>query len=232
MLSKVSIIIPHFNGYPLIGPCLESLRKITYPDIEILVINNKSTDDSPQKIKSNFPEVTVIDLDKTYGFAKACNEGLSRVVGEFALILNNDTVVEKDFLEPLVFAMKDPQVSAVQGKIMNFFNKNEFDYAGAAGGYMDRYGYTLSRGRVFETKEIDQGQYDQEVEIFWACGSCMLLRLQDLRKNQIYFDETFGMYGEEIDLCWQLKLLGKKIIFTPESKIYHQSRGSTHKKNS
>ena len=194
MLSRVTIIIPHFNGYHLIKPCLESLRKITYSDIEILVINNKSTDDSPQKIKSNFPEVTVIGLDQNYGFAKACNEGLSRAKGEFALILNNDTVVEKDFLESLVLAMRDPDVSAAQGKIISLSNKNEFDYSGAAGGHIDKYGYTFCRGRLFDTKEMDQGQYNQEAEIFWACGSCMLIRIKDIRENNLYFDETFFMY--------------------------------------
>ena len=229
MMELVSIIIPHYNGVDILSECLTSLRLVSYKNIEIIVVDNGSTDQSVQHIKRHFPHVRVIENKSNFGFSKACNVGIHHSKGPFILIINNDTYVKEDFLEPLIKEMEDPQVCAVQGKILNYYQRNLFDHAGAAGCFVDPYGFTLYRGYIINSAEIDRGQYDDRREIFWASGCCMLLRKQHLQSTGVYFDEDFFLYGEDIDLCWRLRASGKKIVFTPSSIIYHKLSATARK---
>ena len=220
---KVSVIIPHWNGVEVLEPCLQSLQQSTYPNLELVVVDNNSTDDSVQYVKSNHPEVRLIENSENLGFAGGCNKGLSLLEAEYFLILNNDTTHENDWIEHLVSQMEsDPDIAAVQPKIMSAQNPKVFDYAGGVGGLMDVLGFPFALGRIFTTMEADDGFYDSPRDIFWASGTAMLLRSSAL-KTVGFFDEDFFAHMEEIDLCWRLYNAGWKVVNAPQAKIYHHS---------
>jgi GT2 family glycosyltransferase len=218
---KLSIIIPHFNGTKILTKCLESLSKCTYKDVEILVVDNGSTDDSINAVKKKFSTVEIITSDTNRGYAGGCNFGAESANGEYLLFLNNDTIHQKDWLEPLIQKLDDDvSISSVQPKILNYHEQKNFDYAGASGGYMDIFTYPFSRGRVFDTIEEDSGQYDDSVEIFWASGTAFITR-KLVFEIVGGFDETLFAHMEEIDYHWRCHLMGYSVWVEPKSVIHH-----------
>lgn len=219
---RVSIIIPHYNGDILLS-CLSSLFEHTRGCFEVIVVDDGSTDGSVERAQARFPEIRVLRNTHNRGFAVSCNRGLETAQGHYSLLLNNDVEVQPGWLEELVcFADAHPRCAACQPKILSAQHRRRFDYAGAAGGQIDRFGHTYCLGRVFDTLEEDQGQYDTPREIFWASGTALLLRREALERVGL-LDEMFFMHFEEIDLCWRLHLAGFQVWSVPSSTVYHHS---------
>lgn len=222
----VSVIIPHWNGIEILSECLDSLRQATYSNLEIIVVDNASTDGSPDWIRLHHSEVILVENDHNYGYAGGCNRGLKIARGDYLVFLNNDTIQDSGWLEPLVdFLNKNPDVGAVQPKILNYYKRNIFDYAGGAGGWLDVLAFPFARGRMFTTQEEDRGQYNQKRPVFWASGTAMLVRKADFLAAG-GFDESFFAHMEEIDLCWRLHLMGKEVWALPQSCVYHKNAAS------
>ncbi len=222
-MKRVSIIIPHFNGIEILDACLRSLEQTTYPDIEIILVDNASSDDSVKHVRQHFQQVRIIQNEKNLGFAGGSNRGLEQATGDYLLVLNNDTTHDPGWIEPLVKALDDdPQAAAVQPKILSAQHPECFDYAGGAGGMLDMLGFPFALGRIFTTLEEDKGQYDDPREIFWASGTALLFRKSALDEVGM-FDEDFFAHMEEIDLCWRLQNAGWKIVNAPDARILHHS---------
>lgn len=223
MNSLVSIVIPHWNHRNVLVDCLRSLAQTEYAPLEILVVDNHSTDDSVQYVRENFPKVRVVQNQENLGFAGGCNRGLRVVSGNYVVILNNDTTQEPDWLSILVRYMEaHPEVGIAQPKLKNALNPALFDYSGAAGGYMDKYAFPFARGRIFDSVEQDDGQYDESVPVFWASGTACILRREVLDEVGD-FDEIFFAHMEEIDLDWRAHLAGWDVAAVPEAVVYHHS---------
>lgn len=219
----VSVVIPHWNGIEILTECLESLQQSSYPKIEIIVADNASTDGSPEWVKANHPQVKLIQSKENRGYAGGCNQGAEAAAGYYLLFLNNDTVHQPDWLEPLVSTLEQNRnVAAVQPKILNYFEKELFDYAGGSGGHMDLLCFPFVRGRLFMTREQDRGQYDNETDIFWASGTAFLVR-RSVFEEVGGFDETFFAHQEEIDLQWRIHLTGQEVAVNPASVVYHRN---------
>ena len=219
---KLSIIIPHHNGEELLFNCLESiLNQISIKDFEIIVIDNGSIDNSADKAKEKFPSINLLKSETNLGYSGGCNFGAKNAKGEYTIFLNNDTLHTKNWIEELIgFLDKNPQAGAAQPKILNATNKDTFDYAGGAGGYIDKYCFPFVRGRIFNSLEKDSNQYDDVKKIFWASGAAFIIRTELLRELN-YFDNIYFAYMEEIDLCWRLQALGLGIWNVPTSVVYH-----------
>lgn len=219
----VSVVIPHWNGVEVLSECLASLSETKYPNMEIIVVDNASTDGSPDWVSLNFPQVRLIENDQNYGYAGGCNRGAKIAEGEYLVFLNNDTIQDHHWLDSLVdFMNLNSNVAAVQPKILNFFERTKFDYAGGAGGWLDLLGYPFARGRVFLEQEEDKGQYDTIRPIFWASGTALMVRKSDFESAN-RFDETFFAHQEEIDLCWKFRLMGKETWAVPDAIVYHKN---------
>ncbi len=227
----VSIITVNYNGYHYLDMLLSSLRKISYSAVEIIVVDNASTDDSVEQLRKNFPEVRLLENEENYMFARGNNEGIKIARGEIICLINNDVEVDPHFLEPIVKAFREESDMAVcQPKVLDLNNPDTYEYAGGAGGFIDMFGYPFLRGRLFFTLERDRGQYEKRREIFWASGACFCMRA-DILPQAGLLDEDFHMHMEEIDLCWRLHLLQKKILFIPESRIWHKGGGTLQQEN-
>ena len=221
-LPLVSIIIPHHGGEDILFECLYSLMNVDYPDLEIIVVDNKSPDESINNIQNKFPKVVIIKSEINRGFAGGCNLGAEHAKGEYLLILNNDTTHEKNWIKPLIQRMESNKtISSVQPKIKNNEKRDYFDYAGACGGFMDKYCFPFARGRIFNTTEKDNGQYDDACRIFWASGTAFLTR-KTIFSQLGGFDEIFFAHMEEIDYHWKCQLLGHEVWAEPSSVIYHK----------
>lgn len=217
----VSIIIPHFNGKNIIHDCLESLKKTKFQNKEIIIVDNGSTDGSISYVKKKFEYVKIIESPSNRGYAGGCNLGAENAIGNYLIFLNNDTIHNPDWIDPLVQMLeKDKSISSIQPKILNIKNKDKFDYAGGSGGFLDKYGFSFSRGRIFHTIENDDGQYDNTCEIFWASGTAFITRKSIFQKMN-GFDETLFAHFEEIDYHWKSKLAGFSVWVEPKSVIYH-----------
>ena len=229
---KLSIIIPHHNGKKLLHDCLQSIYdNISIDNFEIIVVDNLSTDNSADEAKSNFPSIILLKSEKNLGYSGGCNLGAKNAAGEYVIFLNNDTLHTKKWIEELVnFLDNNPHAGAAQPKILNAINKDTFDYAGGAGGYIDKYCFPFVRGRLFNTLEKDLKQYDNAKKIFWASGAAFIIR-NELLKELEYFDNIYFAYMEEIDLCWRLQALGWGIWNVPSSVVYHYGK-QTIKENS
>ncbi|HRF20259.1 MAG TPA: glycosyltransferase, partial [Chitinophagaceae bacterium] len=204
----------------------------TYSNYEVIVADNGSTDDSLSFLQLHYPGIRTILFKENYGFAKGYNEALKQVKADYYVLLNSDVEVQPGWLEPMVELLeKDRSIAACQPKILSWHNKKLFEYAGAAGGWLDEYGYPFAKGRVFDICEEDKGQYDQSEPIFWASGASLFIR------PAVYhavkgFDEYFFAHQEEIDLCWRIQLAGHKIYSCPASVVYHVGGGTLPKGNS
>jgi len=229
-IPKVTVIIPHFNGEVILRRCLLSLKQTVYSDYEILVVDNGSSDNSIKMVRTNFPDVHIATSKTNLGFAGGCNLGIITSKSPYVVLLNNDTEVTPHWLDRMVNVMDtDPAVGAVQPKMLSFHNRKRFDYCGAAGGEIDIFGYPFARGRIFESLEIDNGQYDTSpAQIFWATGAATLLRRSALEKVGL-LEETFFAHMEEIDLDWRLQWAGYKIVVVPSAIVYHQTGATLNK---
>lgn len=227
MSPKIAIVILNWNGAKLLRQFLPSVIEFSKVDsTEIIVADNGSTDESLQTIRNQFPEVKILNLKQNFGFARGYNEALKQIEADYFVILNSDVEVTSGWLESPIHLMEaDSSVAAVQPKILSFQQKTHFEYAGAAGGFIDRYGYPFCRGRIFNEVEADHGQYDDLTDIFWATGACMLVRAASFKESG-GFDADFWAHMEEIDLCWRFKNKGYRIVYTPESKVYHVGGGT------
>ena len=226
-MIKTAIVILNWNG-------IEFLKKFIPIVVEesqnhenkVIVADNGSTDASVQWLKTNHPEVSLILLNKNYGFTGGYNRALKEIEATYFILLNSDIEVSKNWLNPLIQIMEsDQKIAACMPKIKAFNQKNSFEYAGAAGGFIDKYGYPFCRGRILNELESDLGQYNKPTEIFWASGACMMIRA-DLYKQSGGLDDDFFAHMEEIDLCWRLKNEGYKIVFQPESTVFHVGGGT------
>lgn len=219
---SVSIIIPHQAGVEILSNCVRSLLDTTDPaDMEVIVVDNNSTDGSVEKAREIMPGLRVVRLEENQGYAGGCNRGAEASTGEFLVFLNDDTELAPRWLDEMLAVVgADPSYGACQPKILSLKDRGSFEYSGAAGGLMDMYGYPFSRGRLMNEIERDEGQYDNPVEIFWASGVAMLVR-RDTFETVGGFDETMFAYMEEIDLSWRIQLLGQRIAYVPGSVVYH-----------
>ena len=227
---KVAVVILNYNGAAMLGKFLQSVVKYS-PGAEIVVVDNASTDDSVDVVAKGFPIVRLIRLDRNYGFAEGYNRALAQVDAEYCLLLNSDVEVTDGWLEPMLsFMEKTPGAVACQPKILSYNQKTHFEYAGAAGGFIDAYGYPYCRGRLFDTVEEDKGQYDDVCRVFWATGAAMMVR-RDEFCNAGGFDARFFAHMEEVDLCWRMLARGGAIYVVPQSKVYHVGGATLDKSN-
>jgi len=229
---KVSVVILNWNGKHFLEKFLPSVVEYSsIPDVEIVIADNASTDDSLEFLNSEYPVLKTIILDKNYGFAEGYNKALAQLDSEYFVLLNSDVEVTAGWIQPIISMMDaDKQIAACQPKLRWFDEKQYFEYAGAAGGFIDKFGYPFCRGRIFSTVEIDNGQYDTIEDIFWATGACLFVRA-DLYKQSGGLDGDFFAHMEEIDLCWRLKGLGYRIVYNPQSVVYHVGGGTLPKSN-
>jgi GT2 family glycosyltransferase len=220
--SPVTVVIPHFRAETL-SACLESLYTHTGMPVRVIVVDDGQDAPSLQKAQAAFPQIEVLRNKSNLGFSASCNRGLEAAQGCYAVLLNDDTRVTAGWLAPLVAAAEaDPGLAACQPKLLSATQPDTFDYAGGAGGYIDRWGYTFCRGRLFDHRERDEGQYDRPTPLFWACGSALFLRLSALEEVG-RLDLDYFMHFEEIDLCWRLHLAGYHVLAIPASVVYHHS---------
>lgn len=220
--EPVAIVIPHYRASTL-SACLAALYTRSEWPIEVMVVDDGPDGPAILEARQQFPQLQVLRNERNLGFTVSCNRGLSRARTRYAVLLNDDTIVEAGWLPPLVAAAEaDPQLAACQPKLLSAADPGVFDYAGAAGGYIDGLGYTFCRGRLFDHRERDEGQYDRPVPLFWACGAAIFLRLDAVRQVGL-LDEDYYMHFEEIDLCWRLRLAGYRILAVPASVIHHHS---------
>jgi GT2 family glycosyltransferase len=226
---KVAVVILNWNGKSFLQKFLPSVVSCNCSFSEIIVADNASTDDSIAFLKENYPAIKIIVNQENGGFAKGYNDALKHVQAEYYVLLNSDVEVSAGWIEAVIALMDtDKNIAACQPKIRAYNDREFFEYAGAAGGFIDKYGYPFCRGRILDHLEKDKGQYDDVREIFWATGACMFVRSECFHKVN-GFDEDFFAHMEEIDLCWRLKNLGHKIMYCPDSTVYHVGGGTLSK---
>ncbi|HRN92699.1 MAG TPA: glycosyltransferase family 2 protein [Ferruginibacter sp.] len=223
---SVAVVILNWNGQSFLEKFLPSVLASTYPRLEIIVADNASTDSSVSWLKQQYPQIRLIQLDKNAGYAGGYNEALKKVQSDIYVLLNSDVEVTPGWIEPVVQLMQqDETIAACQPKILAYHHKELFEYAGASGGFIDRFGYPFTRGRVFDIIEQDKGQYNDAIPCFWATGAALFIRSKDFHSVG-GFDADFFAHQEEIDLCWRLQLAGKKIYVQPLSVVYHVGGGT------
>lgn len=227
---RLAIAILNWNGKSWLEKFLPSLIQHS-KGADIYVIDNASTDDSVSFLNSNFPQVQQVFNNENYGFAGGYNEGLKSIEADVYCLLNSDVEVTEGWIDPiLTLLMQNSNIAAIQPKILDYNNKNKFEFAGAGGGLIDNLGYPYCRGRIFDKVEVDNGQYDDITEIFWASGCALFIRAKDFWKEK-GFDARFFAHQEEIDLCWRLKNDGRKIYYCGKSTVYHVGGGTLQKQN-
>ena len=219
-MKKIAVVILNWNGAKLLEQFLPSV--VAYSEeATIYVADNASTDTSIEIIQSKFPQITIIKNEGNYGFAKGYNVALQQVEEDYYALVNSDIEVTENWLAPILSVFdNEANVGIIQPKILDYKNKAYFEYAGAAGGYIDQFGYPYCRGRMFDTLEKDQGQYNDDVDIFWASGACLFIR-KDIYRKLNGFDDDFFAHQEEIDLCWRAFNLGYTARYTSKSVVYH-----------
>ncbi len=225
--KKVAVVILSWNGKQYLEQFLPSVVQYTSTELcEIIVADNCSTDDSVAFIKSNYPNIRLIQNTRNGGYAGGYNDALKRVNAKYFVLLNQDIEVTENWVEKVIAVMEaDENIAAAQPKLRDYYKRDYFEYAGPAGGYLDNLGYAFCRGRIFDTIEKDEGQYDDVKEIFWATGACLFIRstLYNLAGG---LDEDFFAHQEEIDLCWRINSMNYKIVCVPSSVVYHVGGGS------
>lgn len=226
-MIKTAIVILNWNGEEFLKKFLPSLiNNTTETDTEVIIADNHSTDNSIEFLNKNYPNLKQILFDENYGFTGGYNRALEQINAEYFVLLNSDIEVSENWLKPLINVLdSDSTIAACQPKIKSFDKKNDFEYAGASGGFIDKYGYPFCRGRIIDTTETDTGQYDDIQDIFWATGACMVIRAE-LYNKVGGLDNDFFAHMEEIDLCWRLKNQGYRIVCNPKSTVYHVGGGT------
>ena len=198
---KVAVVILNWNGCKMLATYLPGVVEYSRDDAKVIVADNDSTDDSIRLLQTRFKDVEIIRLDRNWGFAEGYNKALAQVDADYYVLLNSDVEVTHHWLTPLVeFMDAHPEVAACQPKLLSEKNKDSFEYAGASGGFIDKYGYPFCRGRIFESVEEDNGQYDYRQEVFWATGACLMIRAEDYRRIG-GLDGKFFAHNEETDMC-------------------------------
>lgn len=226
-MNKVAVIILNWNGEKLLKEFLPSVIETTDSSIaDVIVVDNGSSDSSVELIRNEFPQVKLIEFSENYGFAEGYNRAIKETNYPYTILLNSDVAATKGWVNPLYEYMEaNANVGACQPKIRAYANKSYFEYAGAAGGFIDRNGYPYCRGRIFDAVEEDKGQYDEPISIFWATGAALMVR-SDLYLKVGGLDKDFFAHMEEIDLCWRILLAGYDIAAVPQSMVYHLGGGS------
>lgn len=229
-MKKIAVVILNWNGRKLLEEFLPSVIRFS-PEANIYVADNASSDDSVSFLKNTFPTVKIIQNTDNFGFAKGYNEALKFVEEEYYALVNSDIEVTENWLSPIIEIFEDePKTSIIQPKILSYKNKEMFEYAGAAGGFIDKYGFPFCRGRIFQAIEKDSGQYDDISDIFWASGACFFIRKQVYRELN-GFDEDFFAHQEEIDLCWRAFNLNYKAKYCGKSTVYHVGGATLNETN-
>jgi GT2 family glycosyltransferase len=229
-MRKIAIVILNFNGRDYLEKFLPSVLAHS-PNGSVIVADNASSDDSVPFLKAQFPEVELIEMHENWGFAGGYNMALNQVEAEYYVLLNSDVEVTPNWTESILQLMKqDKSIAACQPKILSYHHKEQFEYAGAAGGYIDALGFPFCRGRIFHELEEDQGQYDDMRQIFWATGACLFIR-SEIYHQMGGLDEDFFAHMEEIDLCWRINNAGYKIYYEGQSAVFHVGGGTLHKSN-
>ncbi|GLU44667.1 glycosyltransferase family 2 protein [Allomuricauda sp. NBRC 101325] len=222
---KIAVVILNWNGEALLERFLPSVTENSQ-GADIYVVDNASSDGSVDFLKQNYPSIGIVQNTSNGGFAKGYNDGLKNIETDIYCLLNSDVEVTLNWLEPIKKAFQDiPEASIIQPKILDLKQKDHFEYAGAAGGFIDKLGYPFCRGRIFQTIEKDEGQYNDIKEVFWATGACMFIK-SEVFKTLEGFDEDYFAHQEEIDLCWRAKNAGHKVYYVGTSEVYHLG-GST-----
>jgi len=218
---KVAVVILNWNGKTLLEKFLPSVVKYSMDEAEIYIADNNSTDNSISFIKHNYPEIKIVQNKKNGGYAKGYNDALQHIDADVYALVNSDIEVTSDWLTPVIDQFKNnPNTVAIQPKLLDFKDKSKFEYAGAAGGFVDFMGYPYCKGRIFMDLETDQNQYDNSYDIFWATGACFFIRSEIYHKLN-GFDEDYFAHQEEIDLCWRIQNEGYKIQYVGASTVYH-----------
>lgn len=230
-MDKLAIVILNWNGAEMLKKYLPSVLQYSKDEAVVYVADNASTDNSIALLKEEFSEVKLILLEKNWGFAEGYNKALEQVYAEYYLLLNSDIEVTPGWLTPMLsFMDSHEEVAACQPKLLSIFQRDSFEYAGACGGYLDRYGYPFCRGRVFDVVEQDHGQYDEPAKVHWATGAALLVRAR-IYKEVGGLDARFFAHQEEIEMCWRMRIRGYQIYCLPESKAYHVGGGTLPKSN-
>ncbi|MEM7370164.1 MAG: glycosyltransferase family 2 protein [Bacteroidota bacterium] len=225
-MPPVSVVILNWNGKSWLEQFLPSVITSTYPNLHIMVVDNGSTDDSVAWTQEQFPSVEIVALPENYGFAEGNNRAIPFIKTPYFILLNSDVEVSPAWVEPLVQRMEsDEKIASVQPKILAHHDKDSFEYAGASGGFIDKYAYPFCRGRLFDSLEKDKGQYEEAMPIFWATGACCMIRTSVVAKIGL-FDGSFFAHMEEIDFCWRALNHGYQIWVEPASKVWHVGGGS------
>lgn len=230
---KATIVILNWNGKEMMRNYLPSvLKNSNMSGVQVVVADNGSSDGSVDMLKSEFSEVPVIVLDKNYGFAEGYNRAFEQVDSDYYVLLNSDVEIrDENWLLPIIDFMDDnPDVAACQPKILSLNNPHYFEYAGAAGGFIDKYGYPFCRGRLLNKVEQDVNQYDDIMDVMWASGAALVIRSRDYKRVG-GLDASFFAHMEEIDLCWRLRIYGKRIVCIPDTKVYHLGGASLSQGN-
>ena len=232
MPARTAVVILNWNGEKFLRQFLHTLVENTNPELaRICIIDNGSTDNSLQFLSENFAQIQIVRLDKNYGFAGGYNRGLKEIDAEYFMLLNSDVEVGKDWISPLVELMdSDPTIGVCGPKLIDYNNRDKFEYAGAAGGYIDKYGYPFCRGRLFESIETDNAQHDTQADCLWISGAALFIRSK-LFFEVGGFDDDFFAHQEEIDLCWRVQNSGYRVVCEPKSEIYHVGGGALPKSN-
>lgn len=229
---KVAVVILNWNGRKFLEKFLPGVVACSEDTAEIIIADNNSSDESLSFLESEYPWIRTIKLEKNFGFATGYNLALKQVQADYYILLNSDIEVTPHWITPVIELMEsDDRIAACQPKIRSFHEPEKFEYAGAAGGFIDKYGYPFCQGRLFQSLETDQGQYDVAREVFWATGACMFVRARVFHELG-GLDDDFFAHMEEIDFCWRAKNHGYKIMYCPESTIFHIGGGTLPKNNS
>ncbi len=225
-MSIAKIVILNWNGVAHLRRFLPSVIAAAPADVEVIVADNGSTDDSVEVLRSEFPSVTLLRMDRNYGFAGGYNRALQQIEADYYVLLNSDVETPVGWLEPLVETLdRNPDVAVVSPKLISSEERRMFEYAGASGGYLDVLGYPFCRGRILRTVEEDRGQYDDERDLFWVSGAAFCCRA-DVFHALGGFDDDFFAHMEEIDLCWRMQLAGYRVRVVPRSRVYHLGGGT------
>jgi hypothetical protein len=230
MKDKVALVVLNWNGERLLNQLLKNWIDCS-GEASIYLVDNASTDQSLNYVQQNFPSVKIIAHDQNYGFCEGYNRALRQIDAKYYVLLNSDVELSPQWLSPILDLLEnDACIAACQPKILDYKRRDTFEYAGAAGGMLDRYGYPFCRGRVFEKIEPDIGQYNENCSVAWASGACMMIRA-DLFQKVGGFDPDFFAHMEEIDLCWRLLNKGYQIYYCAKSHVYHMGGSTLHKSN-
>jgi hypothetical protein len=230
-MEKIAIVILNWNGAEMLRRYLPSVLLYSRDEATVYVADNASTDDSLSLLRQEFPECRIITFDRNWGFAEGYNQALRQIDAEYFLLLNSDIEVTHHWLTPMrEFLDSHPNAAACQPKLLSVFDHDCFEYAGACGGFLDRYGYPFCRGRIFNTIEHDDGQYNYPIKVLWATGAALMIRSADYWAAG-GLDARFFAHNEEIDLCWRLRISGRDIYCLPDSHVFHVGGGTLPKSN-